>query len=48
MAKKEHWLHKKYDLEGWFHKHLYFKDDSEFAIFLVWALFVSIFFVTLV
>lgn len=43
MAKK-HWVHKSYDLEGWLHKHLYFRDDREFMIFLAWAIFVGVLF----
>jgi len=41
MANKQHWLYKKYDVDGWFHKHLLFKNDWEFIILLVWALFVT-------
>lgn len=33
-------LYKKFDIDGWFHKHFYFKNNTEFCIFLVWALFV--------
>jgi hypothetical protein len=41
-TKKKHWLHVSFPLEGWLHKHLYFRDDKEFAIFLVWAMFVAL------
>jgi hypothetical protein len=30
-------------IEKWIHKHLHFPDDREYVIFLVWALFVSVF-----
>lgn len=44
MAKQNSdWLHKKYDLEGWLLKHFNFRDENEYVIFLVWALFVSLF-----
>lgn len=33
-------LHKRYDLDGWFHKHFNFKNNTEFCIFLVWVTFV--------
>jgi len=44
MAKKKHWLHKEYDLEGYLHQHFHFKDNWEFLIFLVWGTFVALFF----
>jgi len=44
MAKQNnHWLYKKYDLEGWLLKHFNFDDEKEYIIFLIWALFVSVF-----
>ncbi|MBI2607751.1 MAG: hypothetical protein HYW51_02915 [Candidatus Doudnabacteria bacterium] len=44
MAKqKKSLLHKEIPLEKWLHKHLLFKDDREFALFLVWALFTAAF-----
>lgn len=39
---KSHWSKKEFHLEKWLHKHLLFKDDKEFAIFLVWAAFVAL------
>ncbi|MBI3952563.1 MAG: hypothetical protein HY336_01240 [Candidatus Doudnabacteria bacterium] len=44
---KKAWHQKSYDLEGWFHKHLLFKDDTEFIIFLVWSLVVGVIFFSL-
>lgn len=42
MAKeKTHWLYKNYDLEGWLLKHFNFKNEKEYVIFLIWALFVA-------
>jgi hypothetical protein len=40
--KKKHWVHSEFHLEKWLHKHLMFEDDKEFAIFLVWAMFVAL------
>ncbi|HYC79753.1 MAG TPA: hypothetical protein VEC17_01880 [Candidatus Binatia bacterium] len=40
--KKNHWLKKEVHLEKWLHKHLTFRDDKEFAIFLVWAMVVAL------
>ena len=40
--KKNHLLHKEFHLERWMHKHLMFRDDKEFAIFLVWAMVVAL------
>ena len=45
MAKQQpDWLHKEIPLEKWLHKHLLFKDDKEFVIFLIWAVFSAAFF----
>lgn len=45
MAKQNNdWLYKKYDVDGWLHKVFYFSNDTEFIIFLIWALYVSVFF----
>jgi hypothetical protein len=41
MAKVS-WHKQEFHLEKWLHKHLLFKDDKEFAIFLVWAMFVAL------
>lgn len=40
--KKKHWLKSEFHLEKWMHKHLLFKDDKEFAIFLAWAVVVAV------
>ena len=47
MAKKE-WYHQEYQLEKWLHKQLHFDGETEYTIFLVWALFVSVFFAELI
>ena len=43
MANNKSWLHKEVHLEKWLLKHLLFRDDREFALFLVWALFTAVF-----
>lgn len=47
MAKNKKWYHHEVPLEKWMHKHLQFKNDGEFALFLVFMLFVGVFFYSL-
>ena len=43
MAKKKNWLQKEINWEKSLSKNLEFRNNDEYIIFLVWALFVSVF-----
>jgi hypothetical protein len=44
MPKQKQWHQKEFHLEKWLHKQFYFRNETEYAIFLVWALLVAVFF----